>query len=102
MSVFSRLIRDLEPYWKTLLLAIVLTFATAGIQLVPPLFYRSIIDGALSTHDVQQLVSLVVSLVGVYLASSLLNGVDQYIRAFRDGELAFPRVKMRSGRSLLI
>ena len=80
MSVFSRLIRDLKPYWKTLLLAIVLTFATAGIQLVPPLFYRWIIDGALSTHDVQQLVSLVVGLVGVYLATGLLSGADQYIR----------------------
>jgi ABC-type multidrug transport system fused ATPase/permease subunit len=80
MSIFTRLIRDLKPYWKTLLLAIVLTFITAGIQLVPPLFQRRIIDDALISRDIQQIIWLVVALVGIYLLSSVVNGIDQYIR----------------------
>lgn len=80
MAVFTRLIRDLRPYLKTLLLAVVLTFLTAGTQLVPPLFQRWIIDDALAALDVERITWLVVGLIGVYLVSSLLNSADQYIR----------------------
>jgi ABC-type multidrug transport system fused ATPase/permease subunit len=80
MAVFARLLREIKPYWRTLLLATVLTFATAGIQLLPPLFQRWIIDDAIAAGDYRRLVWLVVGLVVVYLLRSVVESADMYVR----------------------
>jgi subfamily B ATP-binding cassette protein MsbA len=80
MKTFARLLRELRPYWKPLALAIALTFAAAGIELLPPLFQRWIIDDAIAARDVQRVIGLVAGLLGVYLANSSIRGVDLYVR----------------------
>ena len=44
MQVLKRLFLFLKPYWKTLLLSIILLLATSLIDLVPPLFQKQIVD----------------------------------------------------------
>ena len=52
MQTLRRLFLFLTPYWKTLLLSAALLLGRAGLELVPPLFQRAIVD------EVQRLLSI--------------------------------------------
>jgi ABC-type multidrug transport system fused ATPase/permease subunit len=80
MDTFRRLLNDLRPYWKTLTVAVALTFLSAGIDLVPPLFYSWIVDTATGARAAGQLVALVAGLIVVQLASSGTRSADLYVR----------------------
>ncbi len=80
MTTFRRLLSDLRSYWKTLALAVALTFLTAGVELLPPLFYSRIVDTAAGSRPAQGLVGLVAGLVIVQLVSSGTRSADLYVR----------------------
>jgi ABC-type multidrug transport system fused ATPase/permease subunit len=80
MSTLKRLFLFLTPYWKTLLVSAVLLLGRAGMELVPPLFQRVIIDEVIGNSDLSRLGLLVGSLVGVYGLQQLINAVDMFIR----------------------
>ena len=44
MQILKRLFLLLIPYWKTLIISAVLLVGRAGLELVPPLFQKEIID----------------------------------------------------------
>jgi subfamily B ATP-binding cassette protein MsbA len=70
----------LTPYWKTLLVSGILLLGRAGIELIPPLFQRAIIDEVIVNSDLSRLGLLVGSLVGVYGLQQLINAADMFIR----------------------
>ncbi len=80
MSTLKRLFRFLIPYWPTLLLSGILLVARAGIELVPPLFQRAIVDQVIGPADLSRLGLLIGLLVGVYALHQLINAGDQFIR----------------------
>jgi ABC-type multidrug transport system fused ATPase/permease subunit len=80
MTTLKRLFRFLTPYWKTLIASAALLLARAGIELVPPLFQRSIIDEVIGKADLSRLGLLIGLLVGVYAVQQLVNAADLYIR----------------------
>jgi ABC-type multidrug transport system fused ATPase/permease subunit len=80
MSTLKRLFLFLTPYWKTLLVSAILLLGRAGIELVPPLFQRAIIDEVIGNSDLSRLGLLVGSLVGVYGLQQLINAADMFIR----------------------
>ena len=69
MRILRRLFLLLTPYWKTLILSAFLLVGRAGLELVPPLFQKEIIDGVISAFNLQYLGVLIAALVGIYALS---------------------------------
>ena len=80
MQVLTRLFRYLTPYWKTLVLSIILLLAHSAVDLVPPLFQRQIVGGVIETGDLTRLGVLIAALVAVYLVLQVLSAGDMFVR----------------------
>lgn len=80
MATLKRLFAFLTPYWKTLLLSAILLLARAGIELIPPLFQKQIVDEVIVSADLSRLGILIGLLVAVYGAQQLVNAADMFIR----------------------
>jgi len=80
MDVLKRLFRFLGPYWRILTLSVTLLLVSAGVDLLPPLFQRQIIDQALGERQLQRLGLLIGGLVGVYGLQALIGFGDNYTR----------------------
>ncbi len=76
----KRLFNHLKPYWKQLLVILTLLLLWTGLELLPPLFQRTIIDDIVQTGDTSRLVPLVSGLIGIYLALQLVSAGDLYLR----------------------
>jgi subfamily B ATP-binding cassette protein MsbA len=80
MQVLKRLFSFLTPYWRILALNAVLLVARAGLELVPPLFQREIVDKVIVARDLSRLGLLVGLLAGVYALIQLNRVGDNYVR----------------------
>ncbi len=80
MQVLKRLFLFLTPYWKILALNGFLLVGRAGMELVPPLFQRAIVDEVIGARDLTRLGFLIGLLVGVYALQQLVNAADMFIR----------------------
>jgi subfamily B ATP-binding cassette protein MsbA len=80
MAILKRLFSFLTPYWKTLLLSAILLLVRAGIELIPPLFQRQIVDEVIVASDLSRLALLIGLLVAVYGVQQLANAADMFIR----------------------
>jgi ABC-type multidrug transport system fused ATPase/permease subunit len=80
MQILRRLFLLLTPYWKTLILSALLLVGRAGLELVPPLFQKEIIDEVIADLDLEYLGILIAVLVGAYALSQLVQIGDNYVR----------------------
>ena len=80
MHILRRLFLLLAPYWKTLILSAALLIGRAGLELVPPLFTKEIIDEVITATNLKYLGVLIATLVGAYALSQLVQIGDNYIR----------------------
>lgn len=80
MQTLKRLFLFLMPYWKTLLLSAVLLLGRAGLELVPPLFQRAIVDEVIGGPELALLAPLIAGMILVYGLQQVVNAADLYIR----------------------
>jgi len=80
MRTLKRLFRFVTPYWRTLLLSGMLLVTVSALELIPPLFQRTIVDEVIGQRDLSRLGLLVILLVAVYAAQHLVSAGDLYIR----------------------
>lgn len=80
MQVLKRLFLYLKPYWKTLVVSLILLLGRAGLELIPPLFQRSIVDSVIVPGDLTSLPVLLGGMVGVYVLIQVNDAGDLYIR----------------------
>ncbi len=80
MQVLKRLFSFLTPYGRTLALSGFLLLARAGLELVPPLFQKSIVDEVIGNRDLSRLGLYVGLLVGAYALQQAVNAGDMFIR----------------------
>ena len=80
MHILRRLFLLLIPYWKTLILSAALLIGLAGLELVPPLFQKEIIDEVITAANLKYLGVLIAALVGAYALGQLVNIGDNYVR----------------------
>lgn len=80
MPVPKRLFGYLRPHWRQLILIAVLLLMWTGLELLPPLFQRAIIDDVVSAADTSRLTLLVLGLVGACAALCLVSAGDLYLR----------------------
>ncbi|MCS7252550.1 MAG: ABC transporter ATP-binding protein [Armatimonadota bacterium] len=82
MSLIGRLISFLRPYvWQTIL-GLALTIILTWLSLVPPMLMRTLIDDAIMKHNRVLLLWLTVTLLCVYLISTVLGMVKSYLMAW--------------------
>jgi ABC-type multidrug transport system fused ATPase/permease subunit len=80
MWVLKRLFLFLAPYKRTLIVSVLLLVGRAGLELVPPLFQRSIVDEVIGNRDVARLGLFVGLLVATYALQQGVNAGDMFIR----------------------
>lgn len=80
MQILKRLFHYLTPYWRTLIVSGIFLLLRAGVELVPPLFQKQIVDQVLGERALGNLGLLVGLLIGVYALQELIRIVDNYIR----------------------
>ncbi|MCS7220237.1 MAG: ABC transporter ATP-binding protein [Anaerolineae bacterium] len=80
MHVLKRLASYLGPYWPRLIVTSALILLYTGLNLLPPLFQRAIVDQVIGQRDLSRLAGWIVGLIGVYALAELVNFGDQYLR----------------------
>jgi ABC-type multidrug transport system fused ATPase/permease subunit len=80
MHVLKRLFLFLKPYWRTVAVSGVLLVGRSGVELVPPLFQRLIVDEVIGAGDLARLGVYVGLLVGVYGLQQAIDAGDMFIR----------------------
>ena len=80
MQILKRLFLLLAPYWKTIIISAVLLVGRAGLELVPPLFQRSIVDEVITARDLSYLSILIIGLIGTYSLHQVVQIGDNYVR----------------------
>lgn len=80
MQVLKRLFQLLAPYWKTIIISALLLIGRAGLELVPPLFQKEIIDEIITARDLTYLGIVITVLIGVYALNQLVQIGDNYVR----------------------
>jgi len=80
MPVLKRLFLLLSPYWKTIIISALLLIGRAGLELVPPLFQKEIIDEIIGNRNLAYLGIVISALVGVYALNQLVQIGDNYVR----------------------
>jgi len=80
MAALKRLIHYLRPYALTLIITSIIILLNTGINLLPPLFQRAIIDDVIGARQLDRLLPLVVGLIIVYALSAVTEFGDQYLR----------------------
>jgi ABC-type multidrug transport system fused ATPase/permease subunit len=80
MQVLKRLFQLLTPYWTTIIISSLLLVGRAGLELVPPLFQREIIDEVITARNLTYLSAMIAALVGTYALNQLVQIGDNYVR----------------------
>lgn len=80
MNILKRLLGYAIPYWKSVVAAAVLLLLRAGLNLVPPLIQREIVDNVIGPRDLTNLPILIVAMICVYAVLHLNEFGDVYIR----------------------
>ncbi|MCL7455193.1 MAG: ABC transporter ATP-binding protein/permease, partial [Anaerolineae bacterium] len=84
-ALLRRVLGYARPYWRSVLLMLVIIVAVSLIQLIPPLLYRDLIDNVLPNRDFQRLNLLALGMIGIPVLSGLM-GVGQRFLSARVGE----------------
>ena len=81
-----RLVGYVAPYWRRLVLVLVLSLVSTGLSLLLPYLVRALVDRALLGRDSAALVRIVLAFAGLTLASFALNVVSglRYTRVSAD------------------
>ncbi len=80
MDVLKRLLRYVRPYWKTLLIVSGLLLVRTGLDLIPPLIQKRVIDQVIGEGNLDPLWGLIAVLIGVYVFTRVAEFGDQYLR----------------------
>ena len=80
MQILKRLVGYVQPYWKPLVLVVILLLLETGLSLLPPLFQRTIIDEVLASGNLDRLIRLIGVLVAIYLLLQVVTSGEQYLR----------------------
>lgn len=80
MHSLKRLFLFFVPYWKTIVVSLILILGRAGLELVPPLVQRELIDRVIAERQLSRIGGLVAVLIGVYLVVTLVDAGDMYVR----------------------
>ncbi len=79
--LLRRALRYAQPYTGRIALILGLILVTTGLNLIPPLLTRDLIDRALPDRDLKRLTMLALGMLAVPLITGLLGVVQRYLSA---------------------
>jgi ABC-type multidrug transport system fused ATPase/permease subunit len=80
LDVLKRLLRYVRPYWKTLIVVSILLLLRTGLNLLPPLIQREVIDEVIAKERLSQLTILIAALIVIHALSRIVDFGDLYLR----------------------
>lgn len=80
MHVLTRLLQYVRPYWRVLLGASALLLARTGLNLLPPLVQRRVVDQVIAEQDLSILTLAIAALVGIHALSQAASFGDMFLR----------------------
>ncbi len=80
MNVLRRLLSYVRPYWKVLLGVSLLLLLRTGLNLLPPLMQRRIVDVVIGEGDLSSLPLMIGVLIGIHALMQAVNFGDMYVR----------------------
>jgi ABC-type multidrug transport system fused ATPase/permease subunit len=80
MNVLRRLFNFVRPYWKILLVIGLVMLVSTGLQLLPPLVQKQIVDRVVEQGTIDRLLRLVLILIGVYALQQFASFGESYLR----------------------
>jgi ABC-type multidrug transport system fused ATPase/permease subunit len=69
-----------RPYWKTLVWVSVLLLMRTGLNLLPPLVQKQVVDQVIADRDLSTLPLVIAALVGIHAILRLVEFGDLYLR----------------------
>jgi ABC-type multidrug transport system fused ATPase/permease subunit len=80
MNVLRRLFNFVRPYWRILLVIGLVMLVSTGLQLLPPLVQKQIVDRVVEQGTIDRLLRLVLILIGVYALQQFASFGESYLR----------------------
>lgn len=81
-EVLLRIFKCFKPFWKQLLLAVVLLFIVSLLGLVPPIMTKNIIDKALPEKNMYLLIIFILACIGATILKELVSVGQTYINTW--------------------
>jgi ABC-type multidrug transport system fused ATPase/permease subunit len=69
-----------RPYWKTLVGVSALLLLRTGLNLLPPLVQKQVVDQVIAERDLSILLVLIAALIGIHALSQVVDFGDLYFR----------------------
>jgi ABC-type multidrug transport system fused ATPase/permease subunit len=73
-------LKYVRPYWKVLAAVSLLLLLHTGLNLLPPLVQKRVVDQVISERDLSGLPLVIAALVGIHALSQAVNFGDMYLR----------------------
>ncbi|MEA3377958.1 MAG: ABC transporter ATP-binding protein [Chloroflexota bacterium] len=80
MDVLRRLLRYVRPYWKVLVGVSLLLLLRTGLNLLPPLVQKQVVDQVIGEGDLSRLPLMIGGLIGIHAVMQAVNFGDMYVR----------------------
>lgn len=80
MDVLRRLLKYVRPYWKVLVGVSLLLLLRTGLNLLPPLVQKRVVDQVIAERDLSPLPLMIAALIGIHALSQVVNFGDMYLR----------------------
>ncbi len=80
MDVLRRLLKYVRPYWKVLVGVSLLLLMRTGLNLLPPLVQKQVVDQVIGEGDLSRLPLMIGGLIGIHAVMQAVNFGDMYVR----------------------
>lgn len=81
-EILVRILKYFKPFWKQLLLAIILLFIVSLLGLIPPIMTKNIIDKALPQRSMYLLIIYILACIGATVLKELVSVGQNYINTW--------------------
>lgn len=81
-EILVRILKYFNPFWKQLLLAIILLFIVSLLGLIPPIMTKNIIDKALPQKSIYLLIIYILACIGATVLKELVSVGQNYINTW--------------------
>jgi ABC-type multidrug transport system fused ATPase/permease subunit len=80
LAVLGRLLKQVRPYWRTLIGVSALLLLRTALNLLPPLVQKQVVDQVIARRDLSPLIILISALIGIHALLRVVDFGDMYVR----------------------
>lgn len=88
-QLLKRIFSYLRPYWKQMLLVLLMIVISSYLSILPSLLTGKIIDDGIIAKNLPLLIKLIILSLGVTLASNLIGVLESYVNTWVGQQISF-------------